>query len=344
MQIGEIDRVRIGTFPTPLQELSNLSDRLGGPRLFVKRDDLTGLGLGGNKLRKLEYAMAEASSLGATTIITIGGPQSNHVRLTTAAANRLGLKTILVLRGEEPPRASGNLLIDRILGAAEIHFVGAEGFASKSEVDRIADEKAETIAERLRSSGEIPYLIPNGCKAIHGALGYASCVLEIVMQLNALGMAPTAIVCAVGTSSTQTGLVLGSHLYTRGVARVHGISVVATSGEDLERRIAGQLDNACRELGIDPPVPHDAVHVHGAYVGDGYGLPTDAMYDAVLLTARTEGIVFDPVYTGKAMSGLIDLVRSGTFTSEDVVVFLHTGGVPGWFADAQVDSFLSTLD
>jgi D-cysteine desulfhydrase family pyridoxal phosphate-dependent enzyme len=343
MQIGEIDRARIGTFPTPLQELDRLAERLGGPRLFVKRDDLTGLGLGGNKLRKLEYAMAEATALGATTIITIGGPQSNHVRLTTAAANRLGMKTILILRGEEPPRPSGNLLVDRILGAAEIHFIGGDGFPSKSEADRNADAVAEKIAERLRAGGEIPYVIPNGCKAIHGALGYAGCVLESVTQLHALGTAPTAIVCAVGTSSTQTGLILGAHLYTQGAAHVHGISVVATEAEDLERRIAGQLDEACRNLELDL-VPHDAVRVHGGYVGEGYGLPTDAMHDAVLLTARTEGIVLDPVYTGKAMSGLIDLVRSGTFTSDDVVVFLHTGGVPGLFADEKVDAFVSVLD
>jgi len=343
MQIGEVDRIRLGTFPTPIQELDHLAERLGGPRVFIKRDDMTGLGLGGNKLRKLEYAFAEARTLGATTILTLGGPQSNHVRLTTAAANRLGLPTILVLRGEEPPRASGNLLIDRILGAAEIHFVGAEGFPSKTEVDRIADDKVEEIVERLKAQGETPYVIPNGCKAMHGALGYAGCVLEIVTQLHALGTAPTAILCAVGTSSTQTGLVLGSHLYTHGAAQVHGISVVATPPDELESRIADQLDDACRVLAIHPPVPHDAVRVHGDYVGDGYGLPTDAMHDAVLLTAHTEGIVLDPVYTGKAMSGLIDLVRLGTFTPDDVVVFLHTGGAAGLFADAQVDAFLPAL-
>jgi len=343
MQIGEIDRVRIGTFPTPLQELENLGRHLGGPRIFIKRDDLTGLGLGGNKLRKLEYAMAEAQAVGATTIITIGGPQSNHVRLTTAAANRLGLRTILVLRGEEPPRPSGNLLIDRILGAAEIHFVGADGFPNKSELDRIADDKAEEIAERVRAEGEVPYVIPNGCKAIHGALGYAGCVLEIVTQLHAQDAAPTAIVAAIGTSSTYTGLVLGSHLYTQGAARAHGISVVSTPVDGLVSRIVGQIDEACRDLAIDPPVPPDAVCVYGDYVGEGYGIPTDAMHDAVFLTARSEGIVLDPVYTGKAMSGLIDLVRRGTFTSDDVVVFLHTGGVPGLFADAQVDAFASAL-
>ncbi len=341
MQIGKLDRIELGVFPTPIQELKNLSKQLGGPRLLIKRDDLTGLGLGGNKLRKLEYAMAEARALGATAIITIGGPQSNHVRLTTAAANRLGLKTILVLRGEEPSRATGNLLIDKILGPDEIHFVGAEGFPSKTELDRIADDKAAEIAARLEAEGETPYVIPNGCRAIHGAYGYASCVLETVVQLRDLGTAPTAFVSAIGTSSTYTGLVLGTHLYTDDEAEAIGISVVATPAVDLKQRIGGQLDEACAVLRLTSAVPHEAIRICDEYVGAGYGLPTDTMREAVLLTARSEGILLDPVYTGKAMAGLIGLVRSGTFTSDDVVVFMHTGGVPGMFADTQIETFQS---
>ena len=237
MQIGKLDRVPLGTFPTPLQELKNLSKHLGGPQLFIKRDDLTGLGRGGNKLRKLEYAMADALACEATTIITIGGPQSNHVRLTTAAANRLGLKTILVLRGDEPPRATGNLLVDGILGPTEIHFVGSDSYPSKNGLDRIADEKAAQIAARLRGQGETPYIIPNGCKAIHGAFGYAGCVLEAVTQLRAAHLAPNAIITAVGTSSTLTGLILGSHLYAQGEIDVIGISV-AGEADAVAARIA----------------------------------------------------------------------------------------------------------
>ena len=338
MQIGTLDRIPLGTFPTPMQALTRLTERLGGPRLFVKRDDMTGLGLGGNKLRKLEYALAEARALGATTVITIGGPQSNHVRLTTAAANRLGLKTVLVLRGEKPPRATGNLLIDRILGAAEIHFVGAEGFPSKGELDRIADEEADRIATRLRVDGEIPYIIPNGCKAIHGAFGYAGCMLEVVSQLHALQLAPTVIASAVGTSSTLTGLILGSYLYTQGETEILGISV-ANPADPLTERIATQLDEAIERLELDLAIPRSAIRILDDYVGPGYGRPTDAMRDAVLLTARTEGIVLDPVYTGKAMAGLIDLVETGRFAEDDVVVFLHTGGVPGLFADPQMETF-----
>ncbi|MBU0596352.1 D-cysteine desulfhydrase family protein [Candidatus Bipolaricaulota bacterium] len=338
MQIGGIERIRIGTFPTPLQELRNLSDELGGPRLFIKRDDMTGLGLGGNKLRKLEYAFAEARFLGATVIITIGGPQSNHVRLTTAAANKLRLRTILVLRGEEPDVPTGNLLIDRILGASEIHFVGSSGYPSKADVDRIADEKVAEIVDRLKAQGETPYVIPNGCKAIHGALGYSGCVLEVVTQLHAHNLAPNAIVTAIGTSSTHTGLILGSHLYAQGEIDALGISV-ATATEDLVERIDRQLAEAVAFLGIDRPVPREAIRVIDDYVGPGYGIPTEAMRDAVLRVARTEGIVLDPVYTGKAMAGLIDLIERGRFAKAEVVVFLHTGGVPGLFADAQAATF-----
>jgi len=340
VQIGRLDRVPLGTFPTPIHELENLSEHLGGPRLFIKRDDLTGLGLGGNKLRKLEYAMAEALACGATTIITIGGPQSNHVRLTTAAANRLGLKTILVLRGDEPPRATGNLLVDRILGPAEIHFVEADGYPSKNGLDRIADEKAAQIAARLEAKGETPYIIPNGCKAIHGAFGYAGCVLETVTQLQAVHLAPSAIVAAVGTSSTLTGLILGSHLYAYGEIDVIGISV-AGPADTVTTRIARQLDEAVERLELDLEIPKSAIEILDDYVGTGYGIPTDAMVKAVLLTARSEGVVLDPVYTGKAMSGLIDLIRKGRFSKRDVVVLLHTGGIPGLFADAQIGSFQS---
>jgi L-cysteate sulfo-lyase len=340
MQIGKLDRVPLGTFPTPLQELKNLRAHLGGPRLFIKRDDMTGLGLGGNKLRKLEYAMAEARTCGATTIITIGGPQSNHVRLTTAAANHLGLKTILVLRGEEPPTATGNLLVDRILGATEIHFVGGDGYPSKNELDRIADEKAGQIAARLEAEGETPYVIPNGCKAIHGAFGYAGCVLETVTQLRAAHLAADAIVSAVGTSSTLTGLILGSHLYAQGEIDVIGISV-ASPADAISARVAMQVAEAVERLELDLEIPRSSIEILDDYLGPGYGIPTDAMVEAVLVTARSEGVVLDPVYTGKAMSGLIDLVRSGRFGEDDVVVLLHTGGVPGLFADTQVETFQS---
>lgn len=339
MQLGGIPRLHLGEFPTPLQELKNLGRELGGPRIFVKRDDQTGLGLGGNKLRKLEYALAEAVDQEATTVITVGGPQSNHLRLTTAACNKLGLKTVLVIRGEQPKKPSGNLLIDHILGPSEIHYIGAEGFPSKGELDRAADEKAAEIATRLRAEGEVPYFIPNGCRAIHGAMGYASCILELISQFRELQLAPTALFTAVGTSSTQTGLILGAHLFTQDQLAIVGISVV-TASETVGERVARQLDEATETFELSSSIPSESIVVLDQYVGDGYGIPTAAMKEAVLLTARSEGILLDPVYTGKAMSGLIDRIRCGDYTKDDIVVLLHTGGTPALFADSQIDTFI----
>jgi D-cysteine desulfhydrase family pyridoxal phosphate-dependent enzyme len=339
MQIGCIERIPLGLFPTPLQELSRLRDVLGGPRLLIKRDDLNGLGLGGNKLRKLEYAMAEARELGATVIVTIGGPQSNHVRLTAACANRLGLRSVLVLRGEEPATPTGNLLIDRILEPEEIHFVGADGYPAKGEADRVAEEKVAEIAARLRRAGERPYVIPNGCRALHGALGYAGCVLEIVGQLHERGLAADTLVCAIGTSSTATGLVLGSRLYAEGEIDVLGISVATDAGA-LTERIGRQLAEAAAYLDLEPESPDGALQVLDAYVGPGYGIPTEQMREAVRLVAKAEGILLDPVYTGKAMAGLMDQIRSGRIGEEKTVVFLHTGGAPGLFAAEQARGFV----
>lgn len=342
MQLGGIPRLHLGEFPTPLQELKNLGRELDGPRIFLKRDDLTGLGLGGNKLRKLEYALAEAVAQGATAVITVGGPQSNHVRLTTAACNKLGLKTVLVIRGKLPEKPSGNLLIDHILGPSEIHYVGSDGFPAKGELDRVADEKAEEIAERLLSEGEVPYFIPNGCHAIHGAMGYASCVLEMVGQLRDLQLAPTVVFTAIGTSSTYTGLVLGAHLFTQDQLDIVGISV-ANASDVLSERVARQLDEAIETFGLQSRIPPESIVILDDYVGDGYGVPTDTMKEAVLMTARIEGVLLDPVYTGKAMSGLIDRVRAGDYTKDDIVVLLHTGGTPALFANTQIDTFIDEV-
>lgn len=342
MQLGGIPRLQLGEFPTPLQELKNLGRELGGPRIFVKRDDQTGLGLGGNKLRKLEYALAEAAAQGATVVITVGGPQSNHLRLTTAACNKLGLKTVLLVRGKLPEKPSGNLLIDHILGPSEIHYVGGDGFPSKGELDHVADEKAEEIAERLRTEGEIPYFIPNGCRAIHGAMGYVGCVLEMVGQFQDLQLAPTALFTAIGTSSTHTGLILGAHMFSQDLLAIVGISV-ANASDVLSERIARQLAEAADLFELKTEIPHDAIVVLDQYIGDGYGIPTDAMKEAVLLTARSEGLLLDPVYTGKAMAGLIDRVRAGDYTKDDIVVLLHTGGTPALFANTQIDTFIDKI-
>jgi len=331
VQIGEVKRVRLGIFPTPLIELRRLSEELGGPRIFVKRDDLNGLALGGNKLRKLEYAMAEAKELGATAIITAGGVQSNHCRLTAAAANLLGMKTYLILVGEEPELATGNLLVDKLLGVEEIHYLAGDSYGKDAPLKELVRE----LEERLSFQGEVPYYIPNGCRSLHGALGYAGCVREVVGQLHELNLAPDWFVTACGTTGTQLGLMVGSLLYCGGEAKVIGISI-SRPRDFLMERLEKGLAEALDFLGLAGRMPHAEIMVHDEYVGEGYGVPTPAMREAVELAARLEGLILDPVYTGKAMAGLIDLARQGRFRPDEVVVFVHTGGIPGLFADRQM--------
>ncbi len=337
MQIGSVNRVRLGQFPTPLQELGNLARALHGPRIFIKRDDLDGLGTGGNKLRKLEYAFADARRQRATAVITTGAVQSNHVQLTAAAANRLGLKTYLILRGEKPDQATGNLFLDKLLGVEEITYLSDASDVGDDVRAARLDEAVRQLAAELRSRGETPYYIPNGCSGLHSALGYSGCVYEIVGQLHARNLAPDYIVTACGTAGTQTGLILGSILYSHGEINVIGMSV-AQARSKVADKVARNLDEAAEFLGLrlDHDDVRDAITVYDDYIGPGYGTPTPAMQEAVKLVAQTEGIILDPVYTGKAMAGLIDLIRAGFFTPDDIVVFLHTGGIGGLFAPAQM--------
>ncbi len=338
MQLGKIPRIRLGEYPTPLAELPNFSQKIRGPRIFIKRDDLVGIALGGNKVRKLEYALAEALAQRATVIVTSGATQSNHVRLTLACANRLGLRTVAVLRGEKPDAPTGNLLLNHILGAAAIHWVNPRDYVTREELARATEERAEELAEEFRRRGEIPYVIPNGCKPLHSALAYAGCVLEILEQMRALNLAPDVIVTACGTAGTQTGLLLGSLLFAQGQIRVVGISV-SGKVQPLKERLQRNLEEALRFLGVNIPVPAQAIEVYDDYVGPGYAIPTPEMKGAVELLARTEGILLDPVYTGKAMAGLLDLLRRGVFKDAENIVFLHTGGVPALFADTQAPFF-----
>lgn len=342
LQLGKVPRIRLGEYPTPLAELSRLGAALGGPRLFIKREDLLGIALGGNKVRKLEYALAEAKALGATAIVTSGAVQSNHVRLTVACANRVGLKTYVVLRGEKPPAPTGNLLLDHILGAVEIHWVDPKLYATREELVRATEARAEELAEELRRRGEVPYVIPNGCKPLHSALAYAGCVLEILEQMRAWNLAPDAIVTACGTAGTQTGLILGSLLFAQRQIRVVGISVSGRA-KSLRERIRRNLEEAVRFLGLDLVAPDTMIRglrrlrgagVCGSHAGDAGGGGA---------FGPSGGILLDPVYTGKALAGLLDLARRGAFRPEETVVFLHTGGVPVLFADTQAPAFYGGL-
>ena len=325
MDLGDIPRVELAHRPTPLEPLARLSQHLGGPRLTIKRDDCTGLALGGNKSRKLEFLLADALAKGADTVITSGGVQSNHVRQTAAAAARLGLAAELVLTRNVPwpdPNydRTGNIQLDHLLGA-RVHVLPGE-------TDR--DEAMDQIAAELRERGRRPYVIPLGGSNPIGALGYAAAARELVDQAREMDLDFDYVVLPSSSGGTQGGLVGGLAALNH-PARVIGVDVEGdpdgiTNGV---RRLAAAT---AERLGAAASATDDAVEVQSGYAGEAYGLPTEAMTQAVEMLARLEGVLLDPVYTGKAMSALIGLVEAGRFRSSDRVVFIHTGGIPALFA------------
>lgn len=317
--------------PTPIEPLDRLSEALGGPRIWAKRDDLLGIGGGGNKTRKLEFLIADAIASGATGIITCGAVQSNHCRLTAAAAAREGLECHLVLEERVPDsydrEASGNNFLFHLLGVTSIAVVPG-GTDVAEEMDR--------LHRQHEAAGGRSYVIPGGGSNALGALGYVRCADEIVHQSFDEGVAFNAVVCASGSGGTHAGLLAG--LLPQGGPRVEGISVRYSTEIQTERIHQLLMDTlACLDARI--PVTTTDVIVHDGFVGEGYSLPTDGMIEAVRLVARTEAILLDPVYTGKAMAGLIGLIREGRFASSDQVLFVHTGGAPALFAyEAVLDS------
>lgn len=311
------DRVKLAHLPTPIEPLPNLKRLLKGPDLYIKRDDLTGLGLGGNKTRKLEFLVGDALSHGADTLISAGAVQSNHCRQVAAAAARLGLGCVLVLTGGEPELKQGNLLLD-FLSGAETHFV-----TNRSE----RETTLESTFENLSRAGRKPYLIPYGGSNAIGALGYA----DAMHELNAQGLDPDWIVFASSSGGTQAGLVLGAH-ETGVKARILGVRI------DLEpvefAPVIASLVNAAAILKeLDWWVDERAILLNGDYCTAGYGVLQPLDIEGVKLFARYEGITLDPVYTGRAAGGLIDLIRKGFFKPNDKVLFWHTGGAPALFAE-----------
>jgi D-cysteine desulfhydrase family pyridoxal phosphate-dependent enzyme len=329
MNLDDFPRAALAHLPTPLESMERLSAELGGPRLFVKRDDCTGLALGGNKTRKLEFLMAEALAAGADSVITAGGVQSNHVRQTAAAAAKLGLAAHLVLTRNVPQDAArehdgydrtGNILLDRLLGA-EIRILPAGG-------DRAA--AMDALAASLRAAGGRPYVIPLGGSNATGALGYALCARELLAQAEALCGGLDAIVLASSSGGSQAGLIAG--LAALGdPARVIGIEVDGNR-ETVAEAVRKVAAAAAQRLGLDAGEVVARVEVVAGYGGPGYGLPTPEMRRAVELAARCEGLLLDPVYSGKAMAGLIGLIAERRFAADDRVVFLHSGGTPALFA------------
>jgi len=328
-------RFPLATLPTPLHEAARLRAALGGsdhaPRILIKRDDLTGLAFGGNKARKLEFLVADAQRQGATALVTTGAEQSNHARMTAAAARMAGMRPVLVLTGEgSPAKAQGNLLLDYLLGA-EVHFVPPH----PDPMMAIGDLEARTlerVMSELEQQGERPYLIPVGGSSPVGALGYVAGTGELVAQLREMGAAPSRLYYASGSRGTQAGLVLGAKVY-QAPYRLYGVAV--SGGEPKKTVRAARIANeAAALIGADVRVAAEDLHTDEGYIGPGYGIPTPGCLEAIRLLARHEGILLDPVYTAKAMAGLIDHIRRGEVGPAETVVFLHTGGTPALFAYA----------
>jgi D-cysteine desulfhydrase family pyridoxal phosphate-dependent enzyme len=338
-------RLLLATLPTPVYDATRLRDALGGsgrcPRILIKRDDLTALGLGGNKARKLEYLVADAKAHGATTLITTGAVQSNHARMTAAAACVAGMRCVLVLTSSSAdPAVAGNLLLDKLYGA-EIRLVPALDpmFAVGNDEPVVAEVVAEEHA-----AGRTPYVIPVGGSSGVGVLGYVSGSAELVDQLTGAAGATGAtsatnasrLYYASGSRGTQAGLTLGAKL-CQATYRVCGIAVSAGEPEKIERakRIANE---AATRLGFPERLELADLITDQTHIGEGYGIPTAAGLEAITLLARTEAILLDPCYTSKGMAGLIHDIRSGAITPSETVVFLHTGGMPALFTQTFVDS------
>lgn len=325
MLLSRFPRARICHRPTPLEPMENLTRLLDGPRLFVKRDDCTGLSTGGNKTRKLDFLMGAALEEGADCVVTQGAVQSNHVRQTAAAAAKLGLGCHVLLERRVPHtdggyEVTGNVFLDRLHGA-EISF-----HATDQDMNALAREKAD----ELREAGKRPYFIPGGGSNWIGALGYVSCAHEIVQQSEDTGLKIDAIVVATGSSGTQAGLVAGLDGVNSGID-VIGVSVRQPKDRQ-EEAVYALASETARQIGVQGGVARARIVADDGYVGPGYGQSTPEMIEAIEMTARHEGILLDPVYSGKGMAGLIGLIRAGRFSKDQTVVFLHTGGSAALFA------------
>lgn len=324
MLLSRFPRVSLAHLPTPLEYLPRLSKHLGGPEIYVKRDDCTGLGTGGNKTRKLEFLMADAMQKNADVIITQGAVQSNHARQTAAAACKLGMACELIFekRVADAPDAylkSGNVLLDRIFGA------------NISEVEKGSDMNAamEAVAEGLRAKGKTPYIVPGGGSNPIGALGYVDCALECLSQANRDGIVIDHIVHATGSAGTQAGLIVGLKASHANIPLL-GIGVNAPKDEQEEKVYKLAVETA-DFVGAHGIIGREDIVANCDYVGPGYGVPTEGMNEAVMLLARMEGLLFDPVYSGKGLAGMIDLIHKGFFSAAKSIVFVHTGGSAGLF-------------
>ena len=325
MHIDKLPRFPLAQLPTPIETLPRLSQELGGPDLLIKRDDQTGLALGGNKTRKLEFLVGDALAHGADTLVTVGAAQSNHCRQTAAAAAKAGLKCELILNGTKPDLPNGNLLLNQLFGATE-HWI--------DRTQRTA--KLRELPEQLRAQGRKPYVIGVGGSNGVGATGYVVAMIELMEQLHVSGQRVDHILFGTSSGGTQAGIELGARI-TGFNGKRHGLSIDKNKPEHLEYESeVAQIANACAAyIGSDVRLGEADIKVVYGYMGEGYGVVGNLEREAIRLMARCEGIVLDPVYAGRAFGALVDLIRQGAFKRGETVLFWHTGGAPALFAYAR---------
>lgn len=324
MHLSRFPRIPLGHLPTPLEPMPRLSKALGGPNLWIKRDDCTGLSTGGNKTRKLEFLMADAIEQKADMVITQGATQSNHARQTAAAAAKLGLACLVLLenrtgRTDTPYLENGNVLMDKLHGATVEHHPAG------TDMDLMMQRASETLSQR----GFKPYIIPGGGSNEIGALGYVNAAIELVYQANERNLHIDRLIHATGSAGTQAGLVAGLCGIRSGIP-VLGIGVRHPKARQ-EQNVFNLAERTCSYLGMHDAVKREDVVANTDYVGEGYGIPAQDTMEAIDQVAKLEGILLDPVYSGKGMAGLIDLITKGNFKEQENLVFLHTGGSAALF-------------
>ncbi|MCP4721175.1 MAG: D-cysteine desulfhydrase family protein [Desulfobacteraceae bacterium] len=322
MKLDKLPKFNLAQFPTPIHYLETLTKTCQGPSIYMKRDDLTSLGMGGNKTRKLEFLIGQALADGADTLVTAGGIQSNHCRLTAAAACKAGLACDLVLNGTEPKVPNGNLLLDMIF-KARVHYCDREN----------RDPQLLQVADDLAARGKTPFVIPVGGSNAIGSVGYVNAMVELGEQLRSMDLKPDAIVFASSSGGTQAGLSLGAKL-TGFSGEILGISIDQTkTGEDSFLPVLEKIANeTAQRIGIDMALTETDFSLNCDYLGAGYAQPGELEFNAIKALAQKEGILLGPVYTARAMGGLLDLIQREVFTKDQSVLFWHTGGTPELFA------------
>ena len=324
---SDIPRIPLAVTPTPIQKLPRLSRELDGPDIYIKRDDNTGLALGGNKARKLEYLIADAQKNNADVVLTEGGVQSNHARMTAAAARRAGMKPILILQGKEIEDYQGNLFIDRLLDA-EIIRVDPDGPVSRKQA-------MLNKADNLKKEGVTPYIIPTGGSTGLGALGFVNCAREIKYQIENMNIELDWVIHPIGSGGTQAGLIVGKKIFGGN----YNIMGIAADNEEFTPEIINIGDEIDQLLTEDVSITEDDITLNYNYFGPEYGKPSEGSIEAMKLLSRKEGILVGTIYTGKAIAGLIENKKKNHFNKGDNILFVHTGGAPAMFAFDIIDQF-----